>query len=159
MTSTKPCSSTLSCSNVKCRSFCTPSSAATRRARSESQYATTNARIRSSSSSLTVDADDEARRVALDLDGGRAGRFELLIGVQASEHPADRRRRVCFPLAVDRAGDDQTLLRARHRDVVEAQLLCLFLDAARFTHVVVVEGTAPLRGQRIGDAKAETAVG
>ena len=75
------------------------------------------------------------------------------------EHPADRRRRIRLLVAVDRARDDQPLLGARHRDVVEAQLLRLLLEPARLAHLVVVECAAALRRHRIGDAEAEAAVG
>ena len=108
---------------------------------------------------MTVDANDEPRGVPLDLDRRSAGGGDLLVRIQALEHPADRRRCIGLLLAVDRAGDDQPLLRTRHRDVVEPQLLRLFLEAARLAHVVVVERTAALRRHRVGDAEAEAAVG
>ena len=106
-----------------------------------------------------VDAHDEPRVVPLDLDRRVARGGELLVGVEAAEHPADRRRRIRLLLAVDRAGDDQPLLRAGHRDVVEAELLGLLLRAARLAHLVVVERAAALRRHGIGDAEAEAPVG
>ena len=60
---------------------------------------------------------------------------------------------------VDRAGDDQPVDRARHRDVVEAQPLGLVLGRARLLDVLVVEHAVPLARDRVGDAEAEAAVG
>ena len=108
---------------------------------------------------VPVDADDEPRVAALDLDRPVSVRRQLLVGLEPVEHPADRRRRVGGLLAVDRAGDDQPLLRARHRDVVEAQLLRRLLAGARVLHGLVVERAAALRRHRVGDAEAEAAVG
>ena len=56
-----------------------------------------------------------------------------------------------------RAGDDQPVDRAGHRDVVEAQLLGLLLGLPRLADVLVVEGAVPLRasaGARPGSRSA-----
>src|SRR6266540_3798358 len=74
---------------------------------------------------VSVDADEDPRAAALQLQRLAAGLRELLPRVEPLEHPADRRRALARPLGVDRAGDDQAVDRTRHRHVVETQPLCV----------------------------------
>ena len=106
-----------------------------------------------------VDAHHEASAVPFELDRRVTSGFELFVRSEAAEHPADRRRCIGLLLAVDRARDDQALLRARHGHVVEAQLFGFLFRASRLANVVVVEGAATLRRDGIGDPEAEAAVG
>ena len=71
-----------------------------------------------------VDAQNEARVVADDLERCVAGALELL-RAEALEHPADRRLGVGGATRVERAGHDQPVDRTRHRDVVQAAALVL----------------------------------
>ena len=84
---------------------------------------------------------------------------ELVGELKAPEHPADRRPRVRLLRRIDGAGDDQPLLRPRHRDVVEAQPLRVLLGAPRFADGVPVAGAAPLAAHRMRDPEAEATVG
>ena len=59
---------------------------------------------------VAVDADEQARAVALELDRAVAGRLQL-VRLEPAEHPADRRPSVGLPARVDGAGDDQAVHR------------------------------------------------
>src|SRR5205085_670369 len=52
-----------------------------------------------------VDAHDDARTAALELDRRVAGTVDLAERVETRQHPADRRRLVRAPLGIDRARD------------------------------------------------------
>ena len=108
---------------------------------------------------VTVDAQDHTRAFALELDRFTAGAFDLALGVEAAEHPADRRRLVRRAGRVDRAGDDQPIDRTGHGDVVETQPLRALLLLARFLHGVVRVGAARLARDRVGHPETEAAVG
>ena len=105
-----------------------------------------------------VDAHEQPRPATLELHGIAAGGRQLAARVEPVEHPADRRRALARPLRVDRAGDDQPVDRARHRDVVEAQALGLFLALARGAHLVVAARPAALACRRMCDLEAEPPV-
>ena len=74
-----------------------------------------------------VDGEDEPCVAALELD--RLGRraLDLVARAEPVEHPTDRRVAILRAFEIDRAGDDQPVDRARHRDVVEAQPLGVVL--------------------------------
>jgi hypothetical protein len=104
------------------------------------------------------DREHEARILAVELDG-RAVRFDHgVVRVEPIQHPADRRRTVRRPLGIDRAGDDQPVDRAGHRDVVEAEPLLPLLIAGRHTHGVPVEHAATVTTRRVHHSEAEAAV-
>ena len=99
--------------------------------------------------SPVVDGEHEARVSAFELDrlGGRA--FHLGLGAEPLEHPADRRLAILPAVRVDRAGDDQPVDRAGHRDVVEAQTLRLVVGVLGLAHVLVVEDALALARHRV----------
>src|SRR6266508_4500007 len=106
-----------------------------------------------------VDAQDHARAFALELYGVVTGTLDLVLRVEAAEHPADRRRLVRRPFGIDRPRDDQPVDRTRHRDVIEAEALRSLLFLASLLYGVVGIGTARLARDRIVDAEAEAPVG
>ena len=77
----------------------------------------------------------------------RAGASTQPIGVRASRRSG-----------IDRAGDDQPVDRARHRDVVEAHPLGLLGVVLRLAHRLVLERGHALAARRIDDLEAEPAV-
>ena len=78
---------------------------------------------------------------------------------EPSEHPGDRRLLGGVVAGPDRAGDDQPLHRAGHRDVVEAESLGLLGALAFALHVLVRRRADARPGCRVRDLEAEPAVG
>src|SRR5207302_691971 len=81
-----------------------------------------------------IDAEDEPRRAALELDGLLARGRDLLVGLEPAQHPADRRLALRGGARLDGPGDDQAVDRPRHRDVVEPQPLGPLLLPALLAH-------------------------
>ena len=88
---------------------------------------------------VPIDRENESCVVALQLDRRVARLDDRVVGVEPVEHPADRRRSVGGAPGIDRAGDDETVDRARHRDVVEAKPLGMLLLARGLLHLVPAE--------------------
>ena len=82
----------------------------------------------------------------------------VVVGVEPVEHPADRRRAVGGAPGIDRAGDDETVDRARHRDVVEAEPLGMLLVALGLPHLLEAEHRLPVAPCRVHHAEPETTV-
>src|SRR5205085_8768257 len=104
------------------------------------------------------DANQQARLATLELDRLAAGPHDLLLRREPPQHPADRRLALGRTGGIDRAGHDEALLRARHRDVVEAQPLGPFLLLLGLAHCLVVEDRLAVARRRMDDAEAEAAV-
>ena len=68
---------------------------------------------------IAVEANEQPSVAANELDRLVTGPRELRVGIEPVEDPRDRGRYLALRAEVDRAGDDQPLLRARQRDVVE----------------------------------------
>ncbi len=107
---------------------------------------------------VPVEADLHERIGADELERSAVCGCELLGGIETLEHPAHRRRAVRRALTVDRAGDDQPVDGARHRDVVEAESLRAIFLLARPPHLFVVERRTSLARRGVGDLEAEPTV-
>ena len=98
---------------------------------------------------IPVEPHEQPRSPALELDRSVAGVRELLPCVQPLQHPADRRRSLARLLAIDCAGHDQPVDRARHRDVIEPEALGIVLALRHRLDLVVaaraLEAEAPVR--------------
>ena len=108
----------------------------------------------------TVDPQQHAGPAALDfvrLLGGPLA--HLVLEPEPSENPGDRRLLGGVVAGPIDAGDDQTLHRAGHRDVVEAESLGLLGALALALHVPVRRRADSRAGRRVGDLEAEPAVG
>ena len=107
---------------------------------------------------VPVDADEKPRAAALELDRLVPRRRELLVRVQAPQHPPDRRLALAPRLGVDRTRDDQAVDRARHRDVVEAEPLRPLLLLLRLPNLLVGEHRPADARRRVDDLEPEAAV-
>src|SRR5207247_9599759 len=76
---------------------------------------------------------------SLELDRAAIRRGDRLVGIEPVEHPADGRLTICSSLGVDRARDDETVDRTRHRHVVEAEPLGPLAAVLSGPHLVEAE--------------------
>ena len=107
-----------------------------------------------------VDAKEDGRSPTLDLHRSvRDALPRLLVKPESAQHPSDRRLLADVGRISDRSGDDEPLLRAGHRDVVEAQPLGLLGALPMSPDVLVGLGADACPRRRVRDLEAEPPVG